>query len=125
MKGVCQNKRQEFALLVVFTFLSLLTNQISLPQIPLGNPEPTCYHNILWGPLRSTFLVCASGLVGFLPLMINLKPPLKLQPAGFQKLNVCNHQNGQKIIGLGDFLGSESFFGNSYPALFLKKINAK
>ena len=57
--------------------------------------------------------------------MINLKPPLKLQPAGFQKLNVCNHQNGQKIIGLGDFLGSESFFGNSYPALFLKKINAK
>ena len=57
--------------------------------------------------------------------MINLKPPLKLQPAGLQKLNVCNHQNGQKIIGLGDFLGSESFFGNSYPALFLKKNKCK
>ena len=53
--------------------------------------------------------------------MINLKPPLKFHPAGFQKLNVCNHQNGQKLTGLGDFLGSESFLGNSYPALFLKK----
>lgn len=49
----------------------------------------TCSHNVLRGSLRGSLRVCYSGLVLFLPLVVNLESAMEFLSASFQKLNIC------------------------------------
>ena len=57
----------------------------------------TCSYDILRGPLRGSLGVCHSGLVLFLPLVVNLEPAMKFLSASFQKLNIWGKKSANEV----------------------------
>ena len=57
----------------------------------------TCSHDVLRGPLRSSLGICHSGLVLFLPLVVNLESTMEFLSASIQKLNIWEKKSANEV----------------------------